>query len=224
MLKIASYNIWLGKAYNAAGELAEQEGLDILCLQECKENQLAEELGGLTLAGSARLGQVALAMYYNPAKLRLMDISSHRLPPVMYERGSTKERTRLQIARYSLVSSGQQLTIGNLHLANLTASNRGRRQQLRQALRATNSERADAPALVLGDMNYPFFERGIHEVAVQESFTEVGKETTGRTHTSRLTRGRFDRVLATEGIEPVSHEILPISVSDHAAVIVKTVL
>jgi len=219
ILTVGSYNIWLGKAFRRAGELAQTEAVDVLCLQECKEDQLTPSLGSLVLAGAAQLDQTALALYYNPRRLTLKDYSAHKLPAAWYERNKMHNRARLQLARFTVANSETTLVVGNLHLANMSAPNLDRRKQLLAALEITNDFRAEAPAMLAGDTNYPFFERGLDRIVTGVGFRELGKATTGKTHTSKLAKNKLDRIFVSEGAIEVEHTILPISVSDHAAVI-----
>lgn len=220
VLNVGSYNIWLGKAFDQAGELADSESLDVLCLQECDQAKVSKRLGKLQLAGSAKLGQVALAMYFNPSKLELVEFSSHKLPAAWYER-SRNDSSRLQLARFKVSGSESKVAVGNMHLAHLAAPNIDRRKQIQAALELTNEFRAGSPAVLAGDTNYTFFERGLNKVVTGAGFREIGRDTVGRTHMVKLMRNKLDRIFASGDVEEIDHKIMPISISDHAAVITK---
>lgn len=220
-IRLCTYNILMGKALEQAGEIAHDNSVDVLCLQETQPGAVPEELGGLALATSCALSSsVGLALYYSPDRLALDLTQDCALPYAWYEKYGTHSGLRLQLARFTISEGKNPFVVGNFHLANLYASNAARRKQFSSALTATDQFRADVPAVIAGDTNYPFREAGLLRLAEQSAFLEVGAHMPGKTHTSRLVDKKFDRIFATaSGVTEAGYGILPFGASDHAPII-----
>lgn len=217
-IRVGSYNLRSHQAYQEASELVDQYDIDIMCLQECHPAEADDNLGRLALAGTSPLGKVGLAVYYDIDKFSPRHASRYQLPPAWYEHPSMASRYRLQLVRLMLRKNKEELVIGNVHLANLWAPNIARRHQLAAALQLTNDLRGNTPAVVAGDCNYPWPSDGLDQTITSLGFKECGEPYVS-THTSRLLKGRFDRVIATPDVTQQSFSVLPLGGSDHAPLV-----
>ncbi len=220
MIKVVSYNVKLHEGYSELAALAETSHADIICLQEVVPAKVKREAGGLVLAETAQLGRVGLATYYNPEIFEHVESESHRLPLAWYERAKT-ERFRLLASVLKFNDSGEALTVGNIHLANLYASNHARRQQAYEAfsrMEGYQQNGSNRGAILTGDFNYPLFSKGLLNIAQQFGYHDGAGGDTYRTHTNPIIQSQFDRMFLS-GLRPVSHEVLPFGGSDHAPIV-----
>jgi len=234
---LVSYNLWFHKAYKEVSRLAEDQATDLICLQECYPSELQERLGSLRLAGShnyvhqlplkhrgtrkgvtagALKGDVGMALYYNTDKLTLEDITSLPLHLPWQERNGGRI---MQLARFSMRLSGEKLVVVNVHLSALLAPNRARRKQLLEMIKHINDYRGSTPVILAGDFNYPIAAKGLQKLMEGEGFTECGTHDASPTHTSRLVKGKFDRIFVSPELHEQNYAILPFGVSDHAPIV-----
>lgn len=238
-LTIASYNLWFHRAYPEVNQLADSQKLDILCLQECFTDDLKPKAGNLVLAeahtyavnptpvrpkykrlsgGKVLAGNIGIALYYNPQRLRLDDVTNYQLPLPWVER---KGGRTLQVARFSYKKSKQTIVVCNIHLSALWATNKARLRQMQAALMHIESYRnRNEPVVIAGDFNYPVGP-GLRNLMAQAGYGECGVNDKNKTHLSRVIKGKFDRIFATDGLCEAHYTTLPFGASDHAPVLAK---
>ena len=234
-LRVISYNLWWHKAYKEVDRLAADEGVDLICLQECYPSGLKQHVGKLRLAGAERYmhqlplvhrgkrnkvtgaalqGDVGMALYYNPKHLKLEDITSLPLTLPWQERNGGRI---MQIAHFKVGS--QSLLVVNVHLSALLAPNRARRKQLQEILQQVEAYRVTTSTIVMGDFNYPIAPKGLRKLMEDEGFAECGAHKPAPTHISRLVKGKFDRIFISSDLREQDYAILPFGVSDHAPIV-----
>lgn len=238
-LTIVSYNLWFHQAYPEIDELAKSQKVDILCLQECFTDELKPKAGKLVLAdahtysakspggrptrkpmssGEVLAGSFGLALYYNPRRLKLEKITNLQLPLPWVER---KGGRTLQLARFTVLSTKQTIVVGNIHLSALWATNNARRKQMLEALAHIESySRSKEPTVIAGDFNYPVGP-GLGRLMSSCGFEECGAADKSRTHQTKLIKGKFDRIFASDGLCEDHYTTLPFGASDHAPVLAR---
>jgi endonuclease/exonuclease/phosphatase family metal-dependent hydrolase len=235
-IRIASYNLWWHKAYPELPEVAKDQKPTILCLQECYPKELKDKLGTLTLAGAHRyvhratehkqttpqnltggalIGNVGLALYYDPKQLKLDSLERLQLPLPWQERNGGRIA---QVAHFTWIGSGEKCVVVNVHLSALLAPNRARRQQLQEILEWLAQQGGMAPTILAGDFNYPIAPSGLRKIMKQAGFVECGTSHTAPTHVSKLVKGKFDRIFISHNLKEHDYHVLPFGLSDHAPI------
>lgn len=238
-VELITYNLWFHKAYPEIKSLCKSYQVDLLFLQECFTNELENSLPHLKLADSCTyalnapdkqpkerrfatvsslIGNVGLALYYNPKNLKLNRVSSFQLPLPWHER---KAGRTLQTAEFLHKESGAQIAVANLHLSALWSTNTARRKQLLAALEYIRDNYNTGKTIIAGDFNYPFRQSSLQKLMAKHDFQECGSLEPVRTHTSKLLRGKLDRVFISKSLTESGYSILPFGSSDHAPLFTK---
>lgn len=218
-ITIATYNIKFHRAYAELPQLVKQHGVDILCLQECDIRVIEDRVGALSLATTARVGTMGLAIYCNLRKYKILSSEQVPLPSVWYEHVNVQPRFRLQTVRLKDKKTRTEFILANLHLANLLASNHGRRQQAKKVFEYVHQNQGRKSAIVVGDFNYPVFARLLISIARKSGFKQLGVQDTTHTHNNPFIRGKFDRIFVSKEISEKSFTVLPFGTSDHTPVV-----
>lgn len=232
-LRVASYNLWYHKAYPEVAELVRSQHIDIFFIQECVPTELEGKLAGLTLADAriythhkpfdnpVSVGAIkttfwlktGMAIYYNPALMKLVGVTSHKLSLPWSER---KGGRFMQLARFEL-RDGSELLAANIHLSALWSTNRSRRKQLEGVMEVVDGNR---PVVMGGDFNYPLMSKGLRSFMASFGLAECGSHNGSRTHISKLVKGKFDHIFISDDLKESDYAILPFNASDHAPVVV----
>ena len=216
-LVILSYNLRFHMAYEEAFKLARANKAEVICLQECYTNVLEKEIDGYVLAGKTR-GPLGLAVYYRPRRLTLRYAKSSILTPSIYERISTEGGERLLVAKFDDLKTQKPVFIASFHATHLVASNFHRRKQLKEAfafLEQHNPAARQAPVVIAGDYNYPWFHGRLRNLVEAHDYTlHVSKEPTLK---NSVLEGRFDLISARH-VKNIDLKVLDRGISDHMAI------
>lgn len=219
MIKLVSYNLHLHKAYSELEQINTELEPDVMCLQECRPQKLLDTVGNMDLLGTAQIGMVCTAMYFNPKTVTPVgEPQKFRLPKAAYEYTGLRPAYRLHAQTFEAVSDAARFTVGNVHLSHLLARNFERRRQMRRLLSCVIEHASDAYAIITGDFNYPRPDADLRNVAAEYGFDECGIGVDYRTHTTNLLPGKFDRVFISSDVVENHIEALDFGASDHAAV------
>jgi endonuclease/exonuclease/phosphatase family metal-dependent hydrolase len=174
-LRIVTYNVQFNRALPDVQKIVSKYAPDIVCLQEVNlgKKHLYEPLfPGYVLAATSnsfyRMGKTfGLATFYRKQNLALISSKCIFLPRTIYEmivslltwRGP---RTALR-TDFFVNSCNKTLSIYNLHLTALVATNKARNKQLHETFEDLELH-TDDPSVVLGDFNYPFRKRSLEKI------------------------------------------------------------
>lgn len=213
-----SYNL---RKHNASGELldlAQDYGVDMLCLQECNWKDLPETLDGLHLADSTKANRLGLAVYYRKDRFTAHETNAFALKKSFHDRLLAPAHERLIGTRLVDDETNHSLVVGSFHAAPLTASNSLRRKQIHAAHTELLSMGGEMITLMVGDFNYPFFTKNLtahmNNSGYDLSFSDR------RTYTRyKVFNGHFDFATSL-GLDIESVETLPSGNSDHKPILV----
>lgn len=220
-IRLATYNIKFHRAYADLPKLVKQNNVDILCLQECDIKQVNNDVGKLSLATTARVGTMGLAIYCNLRRFQILSSEQVPLPSVWYEHVNIQPRFRLQTVKLKDKKTGTEFVLANLHLANLLATNFARRRQAKKVFEYVNQNKDRKPAIVVGDFNYPLFAHKLVKIARTNNFQQLGTKNKQHTHNNPFIRGKFDRSFVSDKVQENSFKVLPFGKSDHTPVVIE---
>lgn len=218
LIRIISYNL---RKHNASGELvglAQDFDIDILCLQECKADELPEMIGNLHLADSTKANRLGLAIYYDQNRFTALETSSFSLKKSLHDRIASPAHERLIGTRLIDNETKHDVVVGSFHAAPLTASNSLRRKQIHAAHEELLSMGPGVITLMVGDFNYPFFRKNLtaHMNASGYDLSLSDRRTYTR---YKVFRGHFDFATSL-GMDIDNVETLPSGDSDHLPILI----
>lgn len=218
LIKVVSYNLRKNHATGELDDLAHDFEPDVLCLQEADTDGLPGMFGRLHLADATTHNRLGLAVYYRRDRFQLLETSAYELKKSMHDRVLAPAHERLLGTLLEDAVTGQEVVVASFHAAPLTASNSLRRKQIRAAYRELLHLGGEAPMIMVGDYNYPFFKKSLSE-RLRESGYELALSDR-RTYTRyKLFRGHFDFVTSS-GVDVSGVETLPRGDSDHMPILV----
>lgn len=217
-MKVISYNLRKHRAVGEISALAEENDLDLLCLQEADTVELPAEVGGLHLADATRRNRLGLAVYYRRDRFTATETRAFELKKSLHDHVLKPAHERLLGSRLTDLKHDRELIVASFHAAPLTALNSLRREQIRTAHAQLREMGTDLPTLMVGDYNYPIFKNHLTRRVGASGYDLTLSDT--RTYTRyKFFRGHFD--LATSiGLEIDSVETLPRGTSDHMPILV----
>ena len=218
-MRVVSYNL---REHTAKGEiqaLAEDNAVDVLCLQEADTNDIPDSFGAYTLAASTRNNRLGLAAYYRAERFELLGTQVYALKKSMHDRVMSPAHERLLAMHLHDRISGQDVLIGSFHAAPLTASNALRKKQVESAHGLMRALAPGVPMLMVGDFNYPWFHLGLKKRIERDGFT-LTRSSTPTYLGYKYVKGHFDFATSYDlVIEDVV--TLPAGVSDHRPILVR---
>lgn len=217
--RVISYNLLHSKAIGElAGIVSSEPDLDALCLQEVHAHALPEHIGHLSLSEHTRRNDLALAVYHRRDRFELIDSEAFALKRSVHDLMFERTPERLVGALLRDVDTNEELVVGSFHAAPLTSRNALRRKQIIAAHEHLDRLSPTAPALLVGDYNYPLFHNRLGERLGRAGYDLVLSDK--RTYeTLKLVRGHFDFVTG-RGMDIVSVETLRRGRSDHYPILV----
>ncbi|ARC58193.1 hypothetical protein AS850_14000 [Frondihabitans sp. 762G35] len=210
---VMSYNLWKNHAVSELSRLESDHPIDFLCLQEAHTKTLPETLGDLRLAASTGNDRLGLAVYARADRFRVEETRSFTLDRSVHDIVLAPTPERLVGARLVDETTGERLVVASFHAAPLSALNLVRRRQIHAAHGLLRSLAGDAPVVMIGDFNYPFFTESLRRRLAATDFAL----TRGTAKTYRkfpMYRGTFDLVTAA-GFDVSPITTLPQGLSDH---------
>ena len=174
---------------------------------------MPEHLGSMTLVDQTKGNRLGLAMYLRQDRFEVHRTKVFALRKSLHDRVMAPAHERLLAAHLTDRVTGCEVLVGDFHAAPLTASNSLRRKQIAAAHEGMRTMKADIPAVMVGDFNYPWFVRGL-----ERRLSTTGYQLT-RTNAPTYVRyryfsGYFDFVTST-GFEIDDIDVLPQGASDH---------
>ncbi|MCU1415064.1 MAG: endonuclease/exonuclease/phosphatase family protein [Microbacteriaceae bacterium] len=218
-MRVISYNLRENHASGELVALADNNDLDVLCLQEADTALLPAEVGNLHLADSTKRNRLGLAVYYRRDRFEAQDTQTFALKKSLHDRVMRPAHERLIGTRLVDHESKREIIVASFHAAPLTALNSLRREQIRLAHEQLRTMGADLPTLMVGDYNYPLFQGRLNKT-MQESGYDLSLSDR-RTYTRyKMFRGHFD--FATSfGLRIDGVETLAKGDSDHIPILVR---
>ena len=218
-MRIISYNLREHSARHELEEMAEANDVDVLCLQECDHTDMPQRLGHLQLIEQTRTNRLGLAMYSRVDRFEVLDKKLFALRKSMHDRLLKPANERLLAARLLDAESGRELLVGDFHAAPLSATNALRRKQIAAAHEGMEAMADGAPAVMVGDFNYPLFQQGLARRLSSSGYqlTRTTEPTYNGTVMRVKFRGYFDFITST-GFDIRDVEVLPQGLSDHLPV------
>jgi endonuclease/exonuclease/phosphatase (EEP) superfamily protein YafD len=212
-LKVVSYNLRKHAAVGELTALVEAHAIDVLCVQEGDTAALAPSVGGLRLIGATEKNRLGLAMYASDERFDVLDTRVFAVRKSLHDRVLRPAHERLLAAHLYDKTVGRDVLVGDFHAAPLTASNALRRKQIAGAHAGMRALAPDAPALMVGDFNYPWFVNKL-----ERHLTDSGFELTRSTEPTyvryKYFSGFFDFVTS-NGYTIERVDVLPFGASDH---------
>lgn len=221
-LNIISYNLKYHRASAELSGLVKRYSADVLCIQECYSEQLINRIDDLTLAEKTRFNRLGLAIYYNPRRFSLLQTNSYPLKKSIYDRFFAPAQERLLVTKLYDGLSEQEILVGSFHATHIVASNYVRRHQIRTAHETLKDLSGEAPAIMVGDYNYPLFKKGL-KVFIERDGYELTLSDKPTYYLTKAIRSHLDLTTSMNTqIERV--RTLPKGISDHAPILVQAVI
>jgi len=218
LIRVISYNLRKHKASGELAALADDYGVDALCLQECDTEDLPADIGGLRLADATRGNRLGLAIYYRQERFTAGETKTFALKKSLHDRVLAPAHERLIGTRVVDNQTDHHLVIASFHAAPLTASNSLRRNQIHAAHAELLSMGGGLTSLMVGDFNYPFFTKYL-----TEQMKDAGYELSlsdRRTYTRyKVFKGHFD-FATSQGLMIDNVATLPRGASDHLPILI----
>jgi endonuclease/exonuclease/phosphatase family metal-dependent hydrolase len=216
-IRAISYNLREHRAKGEVQALAENHTIDMLCLQECDSTDMPSAIGGLRLAAQTDRNRLGLAVYYRESRFTLIETEIFALRKSMHDRVLAPAHERLLAARLADTTGGGEIVVGDFHAAPLSATNALRRHQISSALELMRGLSSTAPLLMVGDYNYPWFQRGLKRQMALSGYDFSRSDSP--TYRTKRFRGHFDFAMSVDlRIERV--ETLPQGLSDHLPIMI----
>jgi len=182
---LITYNVLFNKAYENVKKMFDEEKADLLCLQEVDtdETNLKKYTSPFFALADysnsfVKFGKIfGLATFYNPKKFEFINSSPIALPQSFHEillviwRGINKPRMALK-TDFIYKPLNKKISIINLHLSALQATNNVRIKQLKEIFNSVENGHKQS-IILAGDFNYPYgrkrFEALINKYGLKEA-------------------------------------------------------
>jgi endonuclease/exonuclease/phosphatase (EEP) superfamily protein YafD len=218
-LRVVSYNLREHTANHELADLAESSEADVLCVQECDSNDLADRVGGLTLAVSTKANRLGLAIYKRDDRFDVKDFTIRSLRKSLHDHVLAPAHERLIAMHLEDREADAEVIVASFHASPLTATNSLRRKQIEAAHQFVRDLSSEAPAIMVGDFNYPWFQTNLRKKIEQSGFALSLSDQPTYLRYRRFT-GHFDFATSV-GLHIAGVETLPAGTSDHRPILVR---
>ncbi|MCY1696083.1 endonuclease/exonuclease/phosphatase family protein [Curtobacterium sp. SL109] len=218
-IRVVSYNLREHTANSELAALAESSQADVLCVQECDSNDLAPSIGGLTLAASTKANRLGLAIYKRDDRFELRDFRVHSLQKSLHDRVLAPAHERLIAMHLRDAEADTDVIVASFHASPLTATNSLRRKQIEAAHQFVRDLSSEAPAIMVGDFNYPWFQTNLRRKIESHGFALSLSDQPTYLRYRKFT-GHFDFATSV-GLHIAGVETLPAGISDHRPILVR---
>ncbi|MFJ3383820.1 MULTISPECIES: endonuclease/exonuclease/phosphatase family protein [unclassified Curtobacterium] len=218
-IRVVSYNLREHAANGELAALAEASDADVLCVQECDSNDLAPSVGGLTLAASTKANRLGLAIYKRDDRFEVQDFSIHSLQKSLHDRVLAPAHERLIAMHLHDKQASTDVIVASFHASPLTATNSLRRKQIEAAHQFVRDLSSEAPAIMVGDFNYPWFQTNLRRKIESHGFALSLSDQPTYLRYRKFT-GHFDFATSV-GLHIAGVETLPAGISDHRPILVR---
>jgi endonuclease/exonuclease/phosphatase family metal-dependent hydrolase len=191
---------------------------DVLCLQEAFAPDLPDAIGHMQLAHATSANRLDLAVYYRRDRFTAHEHRAVSLKRGLHDIIAAPASERLVGVRMHDRVRDREIIVASFHAAPLTAMNSLRRNQIDAAHAALRELGEDLPTLMVGDYNYPLFQKRLSARIGRGGYdlTRSDKSTYSR---YKVFRGHFD-FATSSGMVIESIETLPQGISDHLPILV----
>jgi endonuclease/exonuclease/phosphatase family metal-dependent hydrolase len=215
-VRVVSYNLRKNAAVGELAAIAREHEVDVLCLQEITTDAIPQHVEHLVLADATRSNRLGLAVYVREERFEIKATKLLSVRKSLHDMVLAPAHERLLATLLYDRVRDLDVLAGNFHASPLTASNSLRRKQIAAAHEGMRELAPDAPALMVGDFNYPWFIQSL-----ERELTAGGYRLTRSTQPTylryKIFSGYFDFVTST-GYD-ISHvDVLPAGKSDHRAI------
>jgi endonuclease/exonuclease/phosphatase (EEP) superfamily protein YafD len=218
IIKVISYNLRKNAARHELEALVEAWDPDVLCIQEAHTDSLSAELGALSLADATKANRLGLAIFYRRERFEHRETSSFTLKKSLHDIIASPTHERLLASRLFDKKRERDIIAACFHASPLTAANSLRRNQITAAHAAIHGLGEGLPAFMVGDYNYPLFQKGLSRHVEKNGYDLTLSDR--RTYLRyKIFRGHFDFVTST-GFAIENVETLPQGVSDHLPIMI----
>ncbi|PYY36153.1 endonuclease/exonuclease/phosphatase family protein [Curtobacterium sp. MCJR17_055] len=218
-LRVVSYNLREHTANSELAALAESSQADVLCVQECDSTDLATSVGGLTLAASTQANRLGLAIYKRDDRFDVRDLGIHSLQKSLHDRVLSPAHERLIAMHLYDREADTEVIVASFHASPLTATNSLRRKQIEAAHDFVRDLSSEAPAIMVGDFNYPWFQTNLRRKIEESGFALSLSDQPTYLRYRKFT-GHFDFATSV-GLHIAGVETLPAGISDHRPILVR---
>jgi endonuclease/exonuclease/phosphatase (EEP) superfamily protein YafD len=218
-IRVVSYNLREHTANSELAALAEQSDADVICVQECDSEDLAPRVGRLTMSASTKANRLGLAIYTRDDRFSVRDFSVHSLRKSLHDRVLSPAHERLIAMHLDDTEAGAEVIVASFHASPLTATNSLRRKQIEAAHEFVRELSDEAPAIMVGDFNYPWFQTNLRKKIEEHGFALSLSDQPTYLRYRRFT-GHFDFATSV-GLHIEGVETLPAGVSDHRPILVR---
>jgi endonuclease/exonuclease/phosphatase (EEP) superfamily protein YafD len=217
-MRVISYNLREGQATGEVVGLVDKFDPDVLCLQEVGATGLPERIAGLHLAGATQRNRLGLALYYRERRFSMVATGAFALKKSLHDHVLAPADERLVGTRLRDLEEDREVVMASFHAAPLTALNSLRRVQIKTAHERLRELGGDAPTLMVGDYNYPWFHKSLRARMVEAGYDlSLSDEMTYVRY--KYFRGHFDFATSV-GLTIDGVQTLAAGVSDHRPILV----
>lgn len=218
-IRVVSYNLREHTANSELAALAEASEADVLCVQECDSDDLAPNVGGLSLAASTKANRLGLAIYKRDDRFDVKDFTIHSLRKSLHDRVLAPAHERLIAMHLQDRAADAEVIVASFHASPLTATNSLRRKQIEAAHQFVRDLSSSAPAIMVGDFNYPWFQTNLRKKIEEHGFALSLSDQPTYLRYRKFT-GHFDFATSV-GLDIQGVETLPAGISDHRPILVR---
>ena len=212
---VISYNLRFHKAAVEIEDLASRHKPDIMCLQECRAEDLPKKIGKLKLAGRTTIGHQGLATYINEKRFEIKSVSQPAIRLALWRLIIKEPRQRLLITEIFDKKTSTRILLANFHATHFIASNYHRRVETQAALTELSERGTNIPSVLIGDYNYPLVTKGLHQLVKKFDFHFA--KPTSETYKGFGFADYFD-FASYKNLILKKLETLPFGLSDHAPI------
>lgn len=217
-VKTISYNLRKNRALGEMEHLSGMHGADILCLQEADPAVLPSAIGAMQLVHATAQNRLGLAMYVRGDRFEVVAAEAFQLKKSLHDHVLRPAHERLLGARLHDRVRGRDVIVASFHAAPLTALNSLRRHQISTAIAELTALGPGLPALMVGDYNYPVFQRRLNR-HVEEGGYNLSLSDKRTYMRYKMFRGHYDFATST-GMRIESIRTLARGLSDHLPILV----
>ncbi|MGP9609891.1 endonuclease/exonuclease/phosphatase family protein [Corynebacterium sp. AOP36-E1-14] len=221
-MKLISYNLHKHNAVTELTPLVAGHAPDALCVQEADTRRLPRHNGDLDLVHATTENRLGLAVYLRTSRLDARDLKVIALEKSFHDRVMKPASERLVMVRAHDTKHDRDVVVASFHAAPLTATNSLRRQQIRSSFDALQQIGAGLPSVMVGDFNYPLFQRGLRRELGTRGY-EMSRSEKATYSRYGVLRGNYDFAVS-RGFGPAQVDVLPQGHSDHLPIVVRTSL
>ncbi len=217
-MRTISYNLRKNRAVGELAHLVKKHNAELLCLQEAKSVGLPPHIGPLKLVHATEKNRLGLAMYVHSDRFKVRSAHTFELKKSLHDKMLAPAHERLLGARLHDHETETDFIAASFHAAPLTAPNSLRRTQINSAISELRSLGSGLPTIMVGDYNYPMFQKSLAKKMQDEGF-QLKRSDKSTYNRYFFFRGHYDFVTST-GFKISQVSTLDRGSSDHMPIMV----